>query len=144
MIRYALVCEHDHPFEGWFGASGDYDDQLSRGLLECPTCGSQAVRKQIMSPAVSGTRKMGEADRTGQPTQEMMMEAMQKVRQHVEANFDDVGENFAQEARDIHEGRAEQRGIYGQATATEVRDLLDDGVAVAPLPSKPPKKAKLN
>lgn len=144
MIRYALICEHDHPFEGWFGASGDYDDQLGRGLLECPTCGSQAVRKQIMSPAVSGTRKTGEVDTSGQPTRAMMMEAMNRVRQHVEANFDNVGDSFAKEARDIHEGKSEQRGIYGQATATEVRGLLEDGVPVAPLPPEPPKKTKLN
>ena len=56
MIRYALICEHGHDFEGWFGASADFDDQAARGLLACPVCASQAVRKQIMAPALSGTR----------------------------------------------------------------------------------------
>jgi hypothetical protein len=66
----------------------------------------------------------------------MMMEAMGRVRRHVEANFDDVGESFAAEARAIHEGKAEERGIYGQATPAEVQELVDDGVPIAPLPPR--------
>jgi len=142
MIRYALICEHEHAFEGWFGASADFDDQQSRGLLECPVCASKAVRKQIMAPAVAGAKKRGEPSTA--PSHAMMMEAMARVRQHVEANFDDVGDTFAKEARDIHEGKAEQRGIYGQATGQEVRELLEDGVPVAPMPPEPVKKTELN
>ncbi|HEX3701063.1 MAG TPA: DUF1178 family protein, partial [Phenylobacterium sp.] len=56
MIRYALVCQHEHGFEGWFGSSADFDDQAGRGLVECPLCASKAVRKQIMAPAVAGTK----------------------------------------------------------------------------------------
>jgi hypothetical protein len=143
MIRYALLCEHDHEFEGWFGASGDFDDQQARGLVECPVCGSKAVRKAIMAPAVSGTKKRGEAPGPVQ-SQAMMMEAMGRLRQHVEENFDDMGDAFASEARAIHEGRSEDRGIYGQATPAEVRDLVEDGVPIAPLPPEPPKKTELN
>jgi hypothetical protein len=147
MIRYALLCEHDHEFEGWFGASADFDDQQARGLVDCPVCGSKAVRKAIMAPAVAGTKSRSQdqapAQREAQ-TQAMMMEAMGRIRRHVEANFDDVGDSFAREARDIHEGRAEERGIYGQASAKEVRDLVQDGVPVAPLPPEPIKKSELN
>ena len=57
MIRYALKCEHDHGFEAWFSASADYDGQAERGLIECPFCGSRDIGKQIMAPAVAGTRK---------------------------------------------------------------------------------------
>jgi len=142
MIRYALVCEHAHEFEGWFGASGDFDDQQARGLVECPVCASKAVRKQIMAPAVSGTKKNG-SDAPA-PVHEMMMEAMGRIRRHVEDNFDDVGDTFAREARAIHEGRSEDRGIYGQATSAEVRDLVEDGVPIAPMPPEPPKKTELN
>lgn len=143
MIRYALTCEHDHPFEGWFGASSDFDDQQARGLLECPVCGSKAVRKQIMAPAVSGTKR---TVREVEPEKmrAMMMEAAGRIRAHVEENFDDVGDAFAREARAIHEGRSEDRGIYGQATPTEVRDLVADGIPVAALPPEPPKKTELN
>ena len=74
MIRYALICEHAHEFEGWFGSSADFDDQQARGLLECPLCASQAVRKQIMAPAVSGTKRTAQEEK--RPTQAMMLEAM--------------------------------------------------------------------
>jgi hypothetical protein len=142
MIRYALACEHDHEFEGWFAASEDFDDQASRGLLECPVCGSKAVRKQIMAPAVSGAKKRGEVS-PGQGRQ-MMLDAMAQVRRHVEDTFDYVGDGFAKEARDIHEGRSEERGIYGEATAKEVKSLVDDGVPVAQLPPAAPKKTEVN
>jgi hypothetical protein len=136
MIRYALHCEDGHGFEAWFGASADYDSQAERGLLECPVCGSAGVHKQIMAPAVSGTKAKGEPDVAPQ-MRSMMMEAMGKVRAHVEENFDYVGDAFAREARDIHEGKSEERGIYGEATPKEVKKLVEDGVPVAPLPPKP-------
>jgi len=143
MIRYALTCDHGHDFEGWFGASGDYDDQQARGLLECPVCASKGVRKQIMAPAISGTKRNARDVGPAQ-MQAMMMEAAGRIRAHVEENFDDVGDCFASEARAIHEGKAEDRGIYGQATPKEVRDLVEDGVPVAPLPGEPPKKTEVN
>ena len=143
MIRYALACDHDHEFEGWFASSGDYVDQRGRGLVECPVCASRAIRKQIMAPAVAGTKR---TVRDPEPAkmQAMMMEAAGRIRAHVEENFDDVGDAFASEARAIHEGKAEDRGIYGQATPIEVRDLVEDGVPIAPLPPEPVKKTELN
>jgi hypothetical protein len=143
MIKYALVCAHEHPFEGWFGASADYDDQNARGLVECPVCGSSEVRKQIMAPSVSGTKARGSAESDAQ-MRSMMMEAMRRVRSHVTDNFDYVGDRFAAEARAIHEGASEDRGIYGEASPKEVRALIEDGVQVAPLPPEPPKKTELN
>lgn len=143
MIRYALICDNEHAFEGWFASSADYDDQQARGLLECPVCASLEVRKQIMAPAVSGTKR---TVRETEPAkmQAMMMEAAGRIRRHVEENFDDVGDAFAREARAIHEGRAEDRGIYGQASPKEVRELVEDGVPVAPLPPDPLKKTEVN
>ena len=142
MIRYALHCNHGHEFEAWFGASTDWDDQSARGLVECPACGSRQVSKQIMAPAVAGTKRRPAPDPGA--IRSMMMQAAREVRSHVEANFDYVGDAFAREARDIHEGRSEKREIYGEATAAEVRALKDDGVPCAPLPSLPPDPAKLN
>jgi hypothetical protein len=147
MIRYALLCDREHEFEGWFAASADFDDQQARGLVECPVCASKAVRKAIMAPAVAGTRRRSQNQSPSQSigqNHQMMMEAMSRVRQHVEENFDDVGDAFASEARAIHEGRSEDRGIYGQATSAEVRDLVEDGVPIAPLPPEPVKKTQLN
>jgi hypothetical protein len=142
MIRYALLCEHGHEFEGWFGASDDYETQHARGLLECPTCGSKAVRKAIMAPAVSGARAQGSGPLS--EAREMMMQAAQAMRRHVEETFDYVGDAFASEARAIHEGRSEDRGIYGEASGDEVKKLIEDGVPVAPLPPGPPKKREIN
>lgn len=143
MIKYALTCEHEHAFEGWFGSSADYDDQQARGLLECPVCATKAVRKQIMAPALAGVRQTVQDEQPGK-SRAVMMEAMGALRRHVEETFDDVGDAFAAEARAIHEGRSEERGIYGQASAKEVRELVEDGVPIAPLPPEPPKKTEVN
>ncbi len=143
MIRYALVCEHDHPFEGWFSASSDFDEQQGKGMVECPYCASRAVRKAIMAPAVQGTKAQAHPDPTPE-VKSMMMQAMSEVRRHVEDNFDYVGDSFALEARAIHEGKSESRGIYGEASPVQVRDLVKDGVPIAPLPPKPPEKRELN
>ncbi len=141
MIRYALQCDGGHGFEAWFGDSAAYDDQAARGLVECPHCGSCGVSKQIMAPAVAGTRKSAlSADPATMRT--LMMQAAREVRRHVEQNFDYVGDAFAREARDIHEGRSEKREIYGEATPAEVRKLKDDGVPCAALPPLPPDPAK--
>ncbi len=143
MIRYALLCEHGHDFEGWFGASADFDDQAARGLLACPVCASGAVRKQIMAPALAGAGRRDGHD-TPPGRRAMMMEVMGQVRRHVEATFDYVGDRFAAEARSIHEGKAEERGIYGEASPAEVKALVADGVQVAPLPPQAPKKSEIN
>lgn len=147
MIRYALFCDRDHGFEAWFGSSSDYDDQAARGLVECPFCGSTTVRKQVMAPAVSGTKKTTPdalKPEALKQVQSMMMQAAREVRDHVEQNFDYVGDAFAREARDIHEGRSEKREIYGEATPAEVKKLKDDGVPCAPLPNLPPDPKKAN
>ncbi len=144
MIKYAFTCDHDHAFEGWFGSSSDYDDQAARGLLDCPVCGSKGVRKQIMSPAVAGTKAQKSAPEPSAQAREMMMTAMGEMRRKVEENFDYVGDSFAKEARDIHDGKSEERGIYGEATPTEVKALVADGIQVAPLPPAAPKKTEVN
>jgi hypothetical protein len=144
MIKYALQCDQAHAFEGWFGSSADYDDQSARGLVDCPLCGSRTVSKQIMSPAVAGTKVRGGEPAVDPKMREMMMTAMGEVRRHVEENFDNVGDAFAKEARDIHEGKSEERGIYGQATPAEAKALIEDGIKVAPLPPAALKKTDVN
>ena len=147
MIKYALLCDGDHPFEGWFSVSSDFEEQQAKSLIQCPFCASRSVRKAIMSPAVAGTKAQaangGEGDQAAQ-MRGMMMEAMGRVRAHVEETFDYVGDSFAAEARAIHEGASEERGIYGEASPTQVRDLVKDGVPIAPLPPKPVDKRRLN
>ncbi len=144
MIRYALSCDHGHGFEAWFGSSDDYDDQAARGLVECPFCASRAIAKQIMAPAVAGTKASAPSALPPEGVRRMMREAMGEVRRHVESTFEYVGDSFAREARDIHEGKAEERSIYGEATPQEARALREDGVAVSPLPPAPVDEKKLN
>ena len=137
MIRYALVCGRGHEFEGWFGDSAEFDRQAAEDLLACPVCASPNVRKGVMAPAISGA-----SDRARLPA--VMREAMGEIRRHVEENFDYVGNHFAKEARAIHSGDAEKRSIYGEASPSDVKSLVADGVPVAPLPPKPPEPTDLN
>ena len=140
MIRYALVCDTDHEFEAWFSDSGACDDQIARGLVECPECGSAAVRKALMAPAVSTSRKREAAT----PDQQFKQLA-DKVKAHIRKHYDYVGSDFASEARAMHRGEKPERLIYGETSAEEGRKLADDGIPVAPLPDAmapvPPKKA---
>jgi len=140
MIRYALVCEDDHEFEAWFSNSAACDEQIARDLVECPECGSVAVRKALMAPAVSTSRQR----ETASPERQLKQLA-DKVKAHIRNNYDYVGENFAREARAMHKGEQPERLIYGEASAEESRKLGDEGVPVAPLPDAlapvPPKKA---
>ena len=138
MIKYALLCENDHAFEAWFSNSDAFDGQARRGLVECPECGSVSVRKALMAPAVStARRKQASAER-------QMAEMASQVRAHIRKNYDYVGEDFATEARAIHDGAKPQRLIYGEATPEETQSLADEGVPVTPLPDvlapTPPKK----
>jgi hypothetical protein len=142
LIKYALHCSAGHAFEGWFGSSADFDDQAAQGMVECPVCGDAQVAKQIMAPAVTGVRN-ADPERAAK-MREMMMQAVEQVRTHVEDNFDYMGDAFADEARAIHEGRSEARGIYGEATPKEIQALERDGVSVAPLPPPPNRQRKLS
>jgi hypothetical protein len=131
MIRYALKCEVDHAFEAWFASSDGYDEQVRQGLVQCPMCGTMNVTKAIMAPQVRTSKG---ADGGLAEAQKAVAEALYKLRQHVETTHDYVGKSFATEARDIHEGLAPDRPIYGEATPQEVKSLVEDGVSVAALP----------
>lgn len=132
MIRYALVCANEDAFEGWFRNSAEYDAQLAAGELICPVCASGDVRKAPMAPAVIGRGARGAA--------------LRKLRDHVQANFEYVGEGFAQEARAMHDGDAPERAIWGEATAEQAIDLIESGAPVAPLPPEavPQRPKRLN
>lgn len=140
MIKYQLVCDAEHEFEGWFGDSADFDAQSRDGLVECPACGSDRVRKAVMAPAIS--RRQGSRAQRLKAIRGDMAKAVERARDYVEKNFDYVGEKFPEEARKIHYGESKERGIYGQATGREVKDLIDEGVQVAPLPGADKKTDK--
>ncbi len=134
MIKYQLLCDAEHEFEGWFRDSADYDEQSGNGLVECPACGSDTVRKAVMSPAIPRRSNASRQARFAEIKRDMG-QAMERARDYVEKNFDYVGDQFPEEARKIHYGESEERGIYGEASGKEVKDLVDEGVSVAPLPN---------
>lgn len=141
MIRYGLICDNGHEFEGWFSESADFERQKESGFLTCPMCSSTAVSKMLMAPAVSTarkkeTREAQHALAVGEAQREVMTKLKEAVAA-IRANSEDVGERFPEEARKIHYGEADQRGIIGQASPTEVRSLLDEGIEIAPLPVLP-------
>lgn len=133
MIHYQLVCKKNHSFEGWFRDSAAYDAQAKKGLLSCPTCNSKKIAKAPMAPAVSKKADLAESAAKAKQVREFVM----NVRKHVEENAEYVGERFPDEARAIHYGDAEERQIYGEATLNDARELIEEGIPVAPLPSLP-------
>ena len=137
MIRFSLRCERDHDFEAWFRNGGDFDAQKARGLVTCPACGSQKVEKALMAPAVSTGRKREKLALALGQEQRRMMAQLKAMSEKVRENADHVGGKFAEEARKIHFGEVEPRGIYGEATAEEARGLVEDGVEFMPLPVFP-------
>ncbi|MEC9344338.1 MAG: DUF1178 family protein [Pseudomonadota bacterium] len=160
MIRYMLACDSGHEFEGWFGSSDDFDRQGAHGLLACPVCDSRQVSKTLMAPSVSTSRKREAAltvassrDDEAAPvpavpgagmqlaglTQEQraIVRKMRELKDRLLSQAEDVGERFSEEARKIHYGEAEARGIYGRASLEEARELIEEGVEFTPLPDLP-------
>ncbi|MEW6694743.1 hypothetical protein Tther_00615 [Tepidimonas thermarum] len=142
-----LGCAQGHVFEGWFASEDDYQAQRERGLLTCPVCGEQRVEKRLSAPHVQ-TRRADPPRELAPPSPDAPDGAPQQARwlQALRAlvhNSEDVGERFAAEARAIHEGRAPQRSIRGVATPDEAVALLEEGVAVVPLPDWPALKEPL-
>jgi hypothetical protein len=159
MIHYDLQCGKGHRFDGWFRDSAAFDAQAARGLVECPECGGNDVARALMAPRVARTlptpqQPAPEAE-TAAPAPEppakpqapvavggaklpaQVLAMLQRLRAEVERNCDYVGPQFAAEARRIHEGEAEVRGIYGEATPEEAESLTQDGIEVSRIPWVP-------
>ena len=137
MIRFSLACEEDHEFEAWFRSNEDFDSQKKRGLVECPSCGSHKVEKALMAPAVSTGRKREKIALAMGEKQKKAIAEMKALSEKIRENADYVGPKFAEEARKIHFGETETRGIYGEATQEEAQGLAEDGIGFMPIPVFP-------
>jgi hypothetical protein len=161
MILFELRCSQGHAFEAWFRDGATYDQQAAAGAISCAVCGDGKVGKALMAPAVGRRsplredhqgprREPGEEVTTGGRPREpaggpkldperaaAAMRALRQVQDHIEKNFDHVGPRFAEEARKIHYGEADQRSIYGEATRTEAKELRDEGIEVGQIPWLP-------
>lgn len=140
MIRYTLKCDKDHQFDSWFQNAGAFDKLKSSGMVTCAICGSTSVEKAIMAPrvrpardAAQGPAKQRQVGALSQPASPAE-QAIAEMRRKIEAKSENVGDNFAAEARAIHEGEAPERSIIGEATPEAAKNLIDDGIPVAPLP----------
>lgn len=165
MIKYALGCEKDHEFEGWFSSSDEFDRLVKAGHVDCPQCGSTKISKLLMAPSVKTSRgkdivPMGRPSPVPVPSpqgghvamgapampplpdvpaevREQVVEHLREIKKHVMANAENVGDRFADEARKIHYGESKQRGIYGSATPEDAAELVEEGVEIMPLPLLP-------
>ncbi|MBT9291184.1 DUF1178 family protein [Prosthecodimorpha staleyi] len=166
MIHYALICPTEHEFEGWFRSSSDFEAQAAAGHVSCPVCGSTQVARALMAPNVQPARGRAAVPATEtatgsapapaaapvpvpaaaaappavvapHPAQAALLAALKEIRAKVLENADYVGADFAEEARRIHYGESEQRGIYGEASAEEAEALIEEGIDVHALPILP-------
>ncbi|ANH67826.1 DUF1178 family protein [Mitsuaria sp. 7] len=162
MLVLNLACEAGHAFEGWFASATDFESQQERGLLCCPLCNSASVRRMPSAPRLNlssaaepttskSSRASGSETSPSTPSLpfvpsgptvpdgvppiaiELQKQVLQAVRTLM-AKTEDVGDRFATEARRIHYGEAEERGIRGRATPDEARELADEGIAIVALP----------
>ena len=147
MIRYTLRCDHDHRFDSWFQSAAGFDKLKAAGMVACAVCGSVSVEKSLMAPAVRPARTAVRAEAAAVPAARPLAApaspaeaALAALRAHIEANSEHVGLSFAAEARAIHEGRAPDRAIHGEATPAEARALIEEGLPVAALPLLPARK----
>jgi hypothetical protein len=137
VIKYRLQCARGHEFEGWFPSIASYEAQIGASEISCPDCGRHDVGKAIMAPNVAARHR--EADsvcRAPAPTPEFM-DFLREARRALVAALENVGPEFAEEARKIHYGETEPRGIWGKATREQARELLDEGIAVFSFPTIP-------
>lgn len=159
MKVFNLCCVNDHRFEGWFGSADAFDQQSSTGMLQCPMCGSTEVRRLPSAPrlnlsgaaAVPATTKEsaqgpttpGDPARAGAHDPEQLQRAWFALARYIQANTEDVGERFADEARRIHYGESPARGIRGQASPAQAAALTEEGIEVVAFPMPDAAKGPL-
>jgi hypothetical protein len=153
MIHYQLQCGQAHGFDGWFKDSASFEKQAKRGLIECPECGATDVERALMAPALSKREALPVPVEAPSPPVEasaakpekalagrlpaQMLAALQRIRAEVEKSCDYVGPNFADQARAMHRGEIEPKGIYGETTEEQAESLAEEGVEVAKIPWVP-------
>jgi hypothetical protein len=143
MIRYALKCAEGHSFESWFQSADAYEALAGKGLVSCAVCGGSRVTKALMAPRVSAAEEgppRAVPDRPLSAPAHPAEQMLRALREHLKKNSTYVGGRFAQEARAMHLGEADERAIHGEASPAEAKALIEEGVPIAPLPILPPDK----
>ena len=147
MINFSLICKKNHEFEGWFRTSKDYDSQIKQGLISCPFCNDTSISKALMAPAVRSSKKThveklpsNENEKNNKTENKSLIKddnirvALRNFRSYIEKNCEDVGDNFAKEARLISKGESKERSIYGKVNNEDAEKLLDEGIEINAIP----------
>jgi hypothetical protein len=142
MIRYDLRCAGGHAFDAWFRSSAGYDAERAADRIACPICGGTEVEKALMAPSVAAGRDRGalapaETAALSAPPAHPLHKALAELRRKLEREADYVGDRFVEEARRMHQGEADARAIWGEATLAEAKALAEEGAPIAPLPPLP-------
>jgi hypothetical protein len=136
MIRYALSCDQGHEFDAWFASGAAYEDEAKARAVICPCCGSAAVTKAPMAPAVR-TKYEAAPEPLVSAARKKTYAVLKDLRARLEANAEHVGPAFPEEARKMHYGEAEARSIYGETSLEEAKALHEEGISAIPLPPLP-------
>ncbi|MGI9415209.1 MAG: DUF1178 family protein [Hyphomicrobiales bacterium] len=142
MIKFSLICGQGHEFDGWFRNGAAFDEQAAAGDVPCPVCGSQEVSKALMAPGIpaksnAAPESVPTVNASGDAKAAELIRQLRQMRDEVEKTSEYVGDKFPDEARRIHYEEAEKRGIHGEASVDDARELIDEGVEVFPLPKLP-------
>jgi hypothetical protein len=147
MIIFDLQCVNDHRFEGWFKNTSEFESQLKRAMIQCPICGSEQIAKLPSASHLSLGKAVSQPTLAPQnkaaPYTQDMHVFLRKLHEHVKQHFEDMGNEFAREAKRMHYGEIEERNIRGNATKEEVKELHEEGITAFALPDFPDKE-KLN
>jgi len=147
MIIFDLQCANDHRFEGWFKNASEYEYQLASTMIHCPICDTEQVTRVPTATHLNLGKTAQQSTQAVQTEQAILAQdanaVLHKLHEHVKRNYEDVGDEFAAEAKRMHYGEVEERNIRGNATKDEVAELNDEGIMALPIPDLPDKD-KLN
>ena len=132
MILFDLQCEKGHKFECWFASSANYVEQLKNKEIICPYCNSTKIQKSLMAPNIN--TKNSQKSNKQKLAQNILENQIKKFKKYIEKNTDNVGKNFAEEARKIYYGETQSRPIRGESTEKEAQELIEEGVPFSQLP----------
>ena len=134
MIKYNLKCENDHEFESWFSNSNEFDKLNKKNLLECIFCSSNKIKKSIMAPMISGSKLKDEGDELFDKDSFKQRKNLIKLREHIEKNFEFVGDKFSEKVREVYYDKKTKKSIYGTTTPEEREELAEEGIDLLSIP----------
>ena len=134
MIKYILKCENEHEFESWFSNSSEFEKLNKKNLLECIFCSSDKIEKSIMAPMISGSKLKDEGEDLLDKKFIKQRNNLLKLREHIEKNFEYVGDKFSEKVREVYYDRKTKKSIYGTTTPEEREELADEGIDLLSIP----------